>query len=551
MRARGFASAASNTATEVRRVAARGMRAAEGNVVNLARVLLIVAALGVAALTAFLVKSFLDQKENEFAELNQARATQRVDAVQVLVAGQDLPTGTILKSDHLRWQAWPESSLQDGYIVRQGDQSASTFAGSAIRRGIAAGEPVLQAKLLKPGDAGFLSGVLSPGMRAATVNVNAETGTAGFILPGDHVDVMLTSKVSQPNFAGGKDTKVVTETILEDMRVLAIDQALDDIKAQTRLGSTVTLEVSPRQAEDLAVAKQLGSISLVLRSLARDPDQAGKNVAANDAGDPFDRQRRILTAKHDLPAGTLLRDTDMEWKVSPDGELPTGAIMDTLASIAELRGAYLKHALSNHQAIVDGDIIRTSEQGFIVAALNPGMRAVSVPITQVSAVSGFVSPGDRIDIVLTHQISDTSDKPVMATRMFSETILSDVRLLAIEQTVDAGTNKPVAGKTVTVELTPRQSEMIALATNMGNLSLAVRSVPSADTPPEQSWAVSDLTVSQALKDFLIRGTPQDPDLLERREELYGNAGDHHSAPTARGVVTVYRSVSQSTVSVAR
>jgi pilus assembly protein CpaB len=512
----------------------------------MARVLLIVAALGVAALTAFLVKSFLDQKESEYAELNAARATSRVDAVQVLVAERDLPTGTILKADHLRWQPWPETSLQESYIVRQTNQNVNGYTGSAIRRGISAGEPILQTKLLKPGDAGFLSGVLAPGKRAATVKVNAETGTAGFILPGDRVDVMLTSEVQHPNESGGRDKKVVSETILQDMRVLAIDQTLDDLNEQTRLGSTVTLEVTPREAQELAVAKQLGGISLVLRSLSRDPESDETTTARNGTEpDPFARQRRILVAKQNLPAGMLLRDTDLNWIVLPSEDFPSGAIIDTLRSGAELRGAYLKSEVGAGQPILDTDIIRPSEQGFIVAALNPGMRAVSVPINQVSAVSGFISPGDRVDIMMTQQIADTSDAPVMPTRMFSETILSNVRLLAVEQTVDAGTGKPRAGQTVTLELTPRQAEMVVVAMNLGQLSLSVRSVPDADTPIDENWAVSDLTVSNALKDFLLRGTPQDPDLNIRRQELYGGGN------VSQGQVTVYRSVLQSNITVTR
>lgn len=511
----------------------------------MARVLLIVAALGVAALTAFLVKTFLDQKESEYAELNAARATSRVDAVQVLVADRNLPTGTILQADHLRWQAWPESSLLDSYVVRQTDQNTSGFAGAAIRRGIAAGEPILQTRLLQPGDAGFLSGVLAPGKRAATVKVNAETGTAGFILPGDRVDVMLTSEVEHPNNSGGQDTKVVSETILEDMRVLAVDQTLDDLNEQTRLGSTVTLEVTPRQAQELEVAKRLGGISLVLRALARDPDtEEAATASTGEEPDPFARQRRLLTAKHDLPAGTLLRDTDLHWIALPSREFPSGAIIDTLMSNAELRGAFLKSGVSANQPILDTDVIRPGEQGFIVAALNPGMRAVSVPINQVSAVSGFISPGDRVDIVLTHTIADISEEPILTTRRFSETILGNVRLLAVEQTVDAGTGKPRAGQTVTLELSPRQAEMVTLATSMGLLSLTVRSVPDTNTEPEKDWAVSDLTVSQAMKDFLLRGTPQDPDLMLRRDELYGGGSDE-------GQVTVYRSVLQSNIMVTR
>ena len=144
-----------------------------------------------------------------------------------------------------------------------------------------------------------------------------------------------------------------------------------------------------------------------------------------------------------------------------------------LAALTALRGSYLKTRVESRGPIRHQDIIRPGEQGFIVASLAPGMRAVSMAVTQVSGVSGFVAPGDRVDVLLIHKVDDTSDKPVLTPRQFTETILTDLRLLAIEQVIDAATGKPKVGGTVTLEVTPQQAEVDSLADAMGNLSLSL------------------------------------------------------------------------------
>ena len=493
---------------------------------TLARILLLVAALAVAGLTAYLVKNFLDEKENELAEARQPVQETKVSAIEVLVADRDLPAGTIVNPDHFRWQSWPEDGLHEQYLLRDNEAAADELTGAAVRRAITAGEPITRNRIVKPGEAGFLAGVLSPGMRAATVEVNEETGAAGFILPGDRVDVMMTQEVQQESASGAVDRKVVSETILRDIRVLAIDQTFNDIDDQTRVGSTVTVEVTPKDSEGLAVAKRMGVISLALRSLTRDPVLEQPTAFTSDEEvSRFLRVRssavpRVLVAKHTLPSGTLMRDTDFMWLQLETGANVEGLIVEAYVSEASLRGAYLKETVQANQPLKVDNVIRPGEQGFIVAAMTPGMRAISVSVNQVSGVSGFVSPGDRVDLMLTHEVNDNSDNPLLNPRRFTETILTDLKLLAIEQTIDPSTGKPVIGQTVTLEVTPAQSEMVALAATMGQISLALRSVPSVELPRSSDREmISDLAVSPALRDFLIRGTTKDPSLLKRRAEL--------------------------------
>jgi Flp pilus assembly protein CpaB len=243
------------------------------------------------------------------------------------------------------------------------------------------------------------------------------------------------------------------------------------------------------------------------------------------------------------------------WLQLETGADVEGLIVEAYISEASMRGAYLKQTVEANQPIRLNNVIRPGEQGFIVAAMTPGMRAISVSVNQVSGVSGFVSPGDRVDLMLTHEVNDNSDSPILNPRRFTETILTDLKLLAIEQTVDPATGKPVIGQTVTLEVTPTQSEMVALAATMGQISLALRSVPSVELPHgKDEEMISDLAVSPALRDFLIRGTNKDPNLLRRRAELseLSGKGDAVAATVdPPKQVRIYRANQASTVQVRR
>jgi pilus assembly protein CpaB len=238
-------------------------------------IILIVVALAVAGVTAFLVNRFLSQTEEAASHVEpQVIAEHTVD---ILVAADALPIGKILRDENLRWQRWPENSINPSYIVKgdeNGQQEIADFVGSAVRVGMVAGEPIVAAKVFRRGEAGFLSGVLTPGMRAVTVAVNAETGTGGFVLPGDRIDVMVVFNAQVANPATG-DTQdhVVSETVLEDIRVLAIDQRVaadtntdQAIETLSDVVETVTLELTPNQAQAIAVADSMGRLSLALRS---------------------------------------------------------------------------------------------------------------------------------------------------------------------------------------------------------------------------------------------------------------------------------------------
>jgi pilus assembly protein CpaB len=202
------------------------------------------------------------------------------ETVDVLVANQDLSAGTTLKPDELRWQMWPAASAGPTVIRKtERPDAIEQLTGYVVRASFTAGEPIQETRLVKINAAGYLAAILPTGMRAIATEINTETGAGGFVVPGDHVDVIVSRRDREAEKRNGFET-YSSETIINNARVLAIDQTVEDKNGQkVVIGKTATLELSPRQAETLALARQIGSISLALRSVV----DTGKN--GNDGPD--------------------------------------------------------------------------------------------------------------------------------------------------------------------------------------------------------------------------------------------------------------------------
>lgn len=238
--------------------------------------ILLVGALLVAGITAFMARSLMSGASAPTA----AGQPVVIDGPEVLVATKELPVGTIIDASALKFQPWPKELVENAYFLRQGTD-LKNVVGTVVRFAIPAGQPVTQGALVKPGDRGFLAAALGPGLRAVTVPVSAQTSVAGFIFPGDRVDVILTQSVS-----GGGDGAPLkaSETMMRNVRVLATDQKTDksvDEKGNTVVNtySTVTLEATPQMAERIAVAQTVGSISLSLRSIADNASELEEAIA--------------------------------------------------------------------------------------------------------------------------------------------------------------------------------------------------------------------------------------------------------------------------------
>jgi pilus assembly protein CpaB len=189
----------------------------------------------------------------------------QIQSQDVLVAGKDIGQGERISPENVRWQRWPDEAVNGAYIQKQTMPDAvEKLDGSVVRSPFVAGEPIRNVKLSRP-ESGFLSAILPSGKRAVAVRVSAQSTAGGFILPGDRVDVVQTiSQQASPDLPAEN----VSRTILSNIKVLAIDQTVDDKDGEpVVVGKTATLELDPAQVELITSAEASGTLSLALRSI--------------------------------------------------------------------------------------------------------------------------------------------------------------------------------------------------------------------------------------------------------------------------------------------
>lgn len=251
------------------------------------KLILLVGALVVAALTAFFARTLI---AGSAAPQVAAMPAPVVTGPEVLVATRALPVGTILDATALKFQPWPKELITGAYYIKGENADLKALQGTVVRNAITAGQPVTQGALVKPGDRGFLAAALGPGMRAVTVPIQGSAGVGGFVFPGDRIDLVLTQDV-----AGGGDGPPlrVGETILRNIRVLATDQRTDntvgeDGKTEVRTFNSITVEATPKMAEQLAVSQKIGDLSLSLRSIADNASELEEAIASGDVKVPAD-----------------------------------------------------------------------------------------------------------------------------------------------------------------------------------------------------------------------------------------------------------------------
>ena len=262
------------------------------------KIVLLVGALMVAAVTAIMAK-------NMFAGAGAPQAAAvpaQPQGPRVLVAKKALPVGTIIDASSVGFQAWPKDAVHPAFYLQGGpDADPQKLLGTVVRYPVTAGQPVTRGTLVGPEDRGFLAAALGPGMRAITVPVNGSTGVAGFVFPGDRIDLVLTQSVA----GGGEgDPLRVSETIVRNVRVLATDQRISEKDAEGNVevkeATNVTLEVTPRIAEKVAVAQSVGTLSLSLRSIADQTSELERAVASGAVkvpnGTSVADERRLLGA---------------------------------------------------------------------------------------------------------------------------------------------------------------------------------------------------------------------------------------------------------------
>ncbi len=268
---------------------------------------LLIGALLVAGITAFMAKNMFEGASAPKAAAAVAAPVE--SGTEILVATRALPIGTIIGPDSFRYQPWPKDLIQNAYYLK-GAIDPNSLNGTVVRSQVTAGQPVTQGALVKPGDRGFLAAALGPGMRAVTVSVSAQSGVAGFIFPGDRVDLLLSQSVE-----GGEGPALrASETIIRNLRVLATDQRTvsEDAegKREVKIFSTVTLESTARMAEKIAVAQSIGQLSLSLRSLADNNAELERAIASGEVTVPegtdpkAEKQMLLAVASRPTDTGT-------------------------------------------------------------------------------------------------------------------------------------------------------------------------------------------------------------------------------------------------------
>lgn len=203
-------------------------------------------------------------------------------SIQIRAAAVQLPAGLLLRGEDLGWVAVDKAKLPQNALVK-GSHEADALTGGLIRHNTTAGSPILATDVIRPDAPGFLAAALKPGMRAVSVPVDNVSGNAGLIQPGDYVDMILVQESrSRDNLDSKRARSVVSETVVEKVRVIAVGSVLqaqaEDPKGNRQPARTVTIEVMPRAAEAVTVAARLGTLSMALRSFAvtdRAPEQDG------------------------------------------------------------------------------------------------------------------------------------------------------------------------------------------------------------------------------------------------------------------------------------
>jgi pilus assembly protein CpaB len=198
-------------------------------------------------------------------------------------------------------------------------------------------------------------------------------------------------------------------------------------------------------------------------------------------------QKSVLVARGAIARGQILKPQDFSWQVWPEGGIDKNYIQAGTRSAEAFTGWVARDPFAPGEPISEAKVVAPGSRGFLAAALAPGMRAVSVPVTATSGISGFVFPGDKVDLLITHRITGHGEGEHEA----AETVLHDVRVIAVDQKLDSKNGEALVAHTATLEVTPKQSEIIAVAVEMGKLSLSLRSLAAAGDESAADGSAND------------------------------------------------------------
>jgi pilus assembly protein CpaB len=290
---------------------------------RISAVFMIVVALVFGALAVFVAQSWLNSQND--ARMKNVPAPVAVKTRTIVVATAPLRFGVELNARNLREVPWPENAVPDGSFA---SIDALLAAGKRmVLTAIAENEPVLAVKITGPGQRATLSAVLTPNMKAVTVRVNDIEGVAGFVLPGDRVDIFLTRNV---NAERGQNSSSSSDVVLQNVRVLAIDQIADDRIDKPAVVKAVTLEVEMSDGQKLSLAASLGTLTLALRKAGDVEAQPARQITAEDLG---------KAQKKNAPNGSFSTITVTRGTKKENYSVPSEANQNSLTNSAVNQGA--------------------------------------------------------------------------------------------------------------------------------------------------------------------------------------------------------------------
>jgi len=248
--------------------------------------IMITCAVLLAGASIFLTKSWI---QNQVQSGSGVENTSQIETTKVVVASARLANGNKLQKAHLNIVDWPSNLVPEGSfstITEILGNDSENLEDRIVLRSIEINEPILKSRITGFGGRASLSALIAPGMRASTIRVNDVNGVAGFVLPGDHVDIMFTRKadVTSASRSNRKSADLQTDIFLQNMKVLAIDQDSNEDRDKPSVSKSVTLEVTPVQAQKLILAMQMGKLSLSLRNVNTVNAEEVRTIKARDLG---------------------------------------------------------------------------------------------------------------------------------------------------------------------------------------------------------------------------------------------------------------------------
>jgi pilus assembly protein CpaB len=233
-------------------------------------------------------------------EAQQEKRAEKLELVQIMVATQPLAFGATLTPQNTKMVGFPASSVPEGAFRSTIGVTTGTVEGPRVAlRPIAIGEPILASKISGQNGRATVSAVLTPGMRATAIRIDDVTGVAGFVTPGDTVDILLTRQVPGD---GADRNDLITDVVMENVRVIGLDQTADENKSEPTVARTATVEVDLIGAQKLALASRVGTLSLALRNVANQEPAQAVTIAQEDLGNGSWRGRARYARPAPAPA---------------------------------------------------------------------------------------------------------------------------------------------------------------------------------------------------------------------------------------------------------